>query len=249
MDSPQEPKRKFSGVWVRASLWNRKDLTWFEKCLLCQIDSFDTCFASNSFLAEHMGTSEQTVQNGISKFRSLGLIIDWGEKGKQRQITVADCVSADPIHEKSETKVEESGKPLGLPAPNPGVYIDKRVEQREYKERIRQADTIYSEYPLRVAKPAAIRAIIKQLHRHSFADLLAKTISYAKVRKNNLEFTPHPATWFNQERFNDDVSTWAQSQQPSKFTSRDPRSRVNLPDHRPDDVMAACRAQAPKEED
>ena len=41
-----------------------------------------------------------------------------------------------------------------------------------------------------------------------FVELLAKTQAYAEaVRKSNkpLQYIPMPSTWFNQERYNDDI--------------------------------------------
>ncbi len=72
---------------------------------------------------------------------------------------------------------------------------------------------IYQEYPRKAAKPAALKAILKALKKTPFEDLLAKTRLYTKVRgTHDPEFIPHPATWFNGQRFNDDPSTWERKQ-------------------------------------
>ena len=92
-----ESKKEFRGVWIRASLWKRQDLTWFEKCLIAEIDCFaGNCFASNAYLAEMMGTTESRLANALSKLRGMGLIIDGSFNGRVRQIMVADEVSSDP---------------------------------------------------------------------------------------------------------------------------------------------------------
>lgn len=103
-----ENKKEFRGVWIRASLWRRKDLTWFEKCLIAEIDCFaDNCFASNAYLAEMMNTTESRLSNALTKLRKMGLVIDAGFNGRVRQILVADNVSSDPkIHNPTEKKVE-----------------------------------------------------------------------------------------------------------------------------------------------
>lgn len=76
----------------------------------------------------------------------------------------------------------------------------------------REAEAIYAEYPLKVGRPVALRAIKKQLARFPFEELLAKTKAYAEARAGDKEFVPHPSTWFNQQRFNDDPSTWTRSE-------------------------------------
>lgn len=72
-----------------------------------------------------------------------------------------------------------------------------------------KAEAIYCAYPKKKAKPEALKAIQKALQKTSFDDLLKKTQSFARVRPNpNDKFTPHPATWFNREQYNDDPATW-----------------------------------------
>lgn len=82
--------------------------------------------------------------------------------------------------------------------------------KRESPEREKIAGEIYACYPRKVARPDAIKAICGALSRgYSPVVLMERTKAYAEVRaaqKNG--FTPHPATWFNQERFNDDPETW-----------------------------------------
>ena len=70
------------------------------------------------------------------------------------------------------------------------------------------AEKIYEAYPLKVGKPAALKAISKAMVKVEPSELLALTQAYATRRNGDLSFTPHPSTWFNQERYNDDPSTW-----------------------------------------
>ena len=67
---------------------------------------------------------------------------------------------------------------------------------------------IYKAYPRKVAKPAAIRAIEKAMKIRPAAELLKLTVAFAATQLKNDPFTPHPATWFNQQRFADDPETW-----------------------------------------
>ena len=76
-------------------------------------------------------------------------------------------------------------------------------------------EEIYSAYPVKKAKPAALRAIKKACQTHDPSVLLQKTRDYARVRNGDLRYVPNPATWFNEERFNDDPSTWVSSDTPN----------------------------------
>ena len=71
---------------------------------------------------------------------------------------------------------------------------------------------VYAEYPRKVGKPAALRSIQKAIDGFGGDKVLQATKRFAAKWKtvpvSEMAFCPHPATWFNQERFNDDPSTW-----------------------------------------
>jgi hypothetical protein len=78
-----------------------------------------------------------------------------------------------------------------------------------------QALEIYRAYPRRVARPVALRAIEKALREVPFEDLLAVTKRYAEAYADAgspRKYTPHPATWFNQARYDDDAEEWFPSE-------------------------------------
>lgn len=74
-----------------------------------------------------------------------------------------------------------------------------------------QVEQIYGAYPRHTARDAAYKAIKKVLAKKPFVELLlivqiyaaqtAKRIADGKLEK---EFIPHPSTWFNQGRYDDD---------------------------------------------
>jgi hypothetical protein len=75
---------------------------------------------------------------------------------------------------------------------------------------IAQIEEVFKIYPRRVGKKAAINRIREAMHDHGYELILEKTKAYAKAREGQpIEFTPHPATWFNQGRYLDEPDTWA----------------------------------------
>lgn len=71
------------------------------------------------------------------------------------------------------------------------------------------ADEIYRCYPKRVKRPSAIRAILRAMKTYDSVMLRERTLAYAKaVTEAGYQYVPHPATWFNDEQFNDDPKTW-----------------------------------------
>jgi len=76
-----------------------------------------------------------------------------------------------------------------------------------------QAESIYQQYPRRVAKPRAIPAIKKAIKAIGYANLAVIVSQYRKATEGaDLQYIPHPATWFNQERYNDDPQTWTRGE-------------------------------------
>ena len=101
----------------------------------------------------------------------------------------------------------------GLQSPTGKVQVkeeDRKGSEEGKPERDIQAEAleIYEAYPLKVGKPAALKAIAKAIATHGFDFLLDCTRSYAKIRHGEKAFMPNPSTWFHQERFNDDPLTW-----------------------------------------
>jgi hypothetical protein len=97
-----------------------------------------------------------------------------------------------------------------MKCPHCGKTFEEDLLIQDAPTRKAQAEEIYALYPRKLAKPAAIKAIMTALKKISFVDLKAKVAALAVAWDNHdKEFLPYPATWFNQERFNDDPSTWA----------------------------------------
>lgn len=71
------------------------------------------------------------------------------------------------------------------------------------------AGQIYQAYPRKVARGAAIKAILQALKKVPGMTLMERTKAYAEAKRNaDHQFIPHPATWFNQERWDDDPAEW-----------------------------------------
>lgn len=69
---------------------------------------------------------------------------------------------------------------------------------------------IYALYPFKTKRPAALKAIQGAMKKGYGSDFLReRTDLYSKmVKEANYRYVPNPATWFNQEMFNDDPETW-----------------------------------------
>lgn len=72
-------ERGFTGVWIPREIWESKEFSMTEKCLLIEIESLSKlekgCFASNQTLGDHLGLSKKTVANLISGLAKRELLI------------------------------------------------------------------------------------------------------------------------------------------------------------------------------
>jgi hypothetical protein len=86
---------------------------------------------------------------------------------------------------------------------------------KKKKEAISDCEQIYKLYPKKVAKDDAMKAISKALRKASKETLIEAVTAYAEARQGqDAKFTPHPASWFNQGRWEDDRSTWIDRKSP-----------------------------------
>lgn len=79
------------------------------------------------------------------------------------------------------------------------------------------AETIYADYPRKVSKPHALKAIRAALKKVGFDELLSSVKSYAatvKAAGTDTKFIPYPATWFNGERWKDNTPNTTHDNKP-----------------------------------
>lgn len=93
-----------------------------------------------------------------------------------------------------------------------------------------QAKAIYSAYPRHVGPARACTAIEKALvrlapvHAEPYTWLLGRVQKFATSPAGQQgKYTPYPATWFNQERYDDDDDEWQRTAQTDSGSSRPER--------------------------
>lgn len=96
---------------------------------------------------------------------------------------------------------------------------------------------IYQDYPIHVGRKAALASIEKAISRYAHENKLEALAATEFIHKAVIEFAaspagrkrkpetgeslvPHPATWFNQDRFLDDRSHWYEESTPAASKAR-----------------------------
>lgn len=185
-----------------------------------------SCKVSTSFIAKATGMSAQGVLNGVQKMLTKGVVARQLDGQSFSYWIVFDC-DGSPINGVDRSGVDPingverqpiNGVERSAPEPINGVDTKKeRLKKREKKAALPAGELgsaavkIYELYPKRVGRPKAIDAILKQLKSFPAEKLEAATRRFAlewNGANGDFQFCPNPTTWFNQERFNDDPSTW-----------------------------------------
>lgn len=166
-------------------------------------------------MAKVCAMSKRTVTRAILALEKHGMLVVKRAEGQRsiyiltrRSSWVVPRLSTDPA---SFGTGDKSGRG---PVPNEATKSTKKKnkctssENGSVDEVIHQA--IYDAYPKKVGRPAALQKIARAIRKGADpARLLELTQKYAEaVKGTDPQFIPHPATWFNQERFNDDPTTW-----------------------------------------
>ena len=121
----------------------------------------------------------------------------------------------------------ESSTVCGLPGPGPGPgpvpepgpeTSSAKAEPKQSPSPRDPIEEIYKAFPRKIGKDNALKAIGKAVDRlkvrghttRQAQEFLYKvTVAFAKSPAgNDGNFTPHPATWFNQGRYDDDQAEW-----------------------------------------
>ena len=156
---------------------------------------------------------------------SEGVLIVWAypvEKEEEVRRNRANGGKGGRPPKPVNNQVVSSGLPSGLTETitqtEPSAPISAETERNrkgigkegKKKENISaDAAEIYQLYPRKEARADALKAIEKALGKIS-VECLKEAVSVFAIAKQGQEarFIPHPATWYNVERWLDDRSTW-----------------------------------------
>jgi len=73
------------------------------------------------------------------------------------------------------------------------------------KEYIDRFDTFWKHYPRKVAKPNALKAWLKLKPDDALTKTIISAISNQNLASREQQFIPHPASWLNAQRWEDEI--------------------------------------------
>lgn len=83
------------GIWIPIEIWTDKDLSWNEKILLMEIDSYTAkgkdCYMSDEFVGELLGVHPKSANRILNSLIEKGLVERTGFDGRKRHIRSTLC--------------------------------------------------------------------------------------------------------------------------------------------------------------
>lgn len=171
----------------------------------------NTAFPSIDTLAMKARCSQRAVQEMVSRLINQGkLAVTYnGSLYRTNVYKLYPCDPANPAP--CGYPSSHPQEILRLSAPDPsGTVRNSHKPPSTNSQGEQLAEGIYKAYPKKVGKPLALKAIRKALKDHDGAELLHSTQAFAAMWASvkDKDYCPNPATWFHQQRFNDDPETW-----------------------------------------
>lgn len=113
--------RIVKGIWIPIEIWQNRSLSWNEKILLMEIDSFTAkdreCYISNEYIAELLGVSGSWASKCLSHLLELGLVRVVKFDGRKRYVESTIQFKADL----NESSMQDGTK---VPYTNNNEYIN-----------------------------------------------------------------------------------------------------------------------------
>lgn len=205
------------------------------------------CWPKMKTIAADACVTRQCVLENVKKLAALGFIrvqkrtVHDEELGHVRNASHIYMVNADKMREASGDRVNEvySGGRVnevytqGKRGLHPKVNEDdnKNLSVEPINEPIIEERSFYTSefeefwkaYPRKIGKGGAFRAWKKVKARPPLSELLASVEAHAQSRdwtKDGGQFIPHPQTWLNQRRWEDEIIDRGGSSERSVSTSQ-----------------------------
>lgn len=147
-------------------------------------------------------------------------IVNWDKYAQIKKIEHQRAQNRQRVQRHRDGKRAQGVSPTPLPPEQ--IRADQNrsevmLPDRDTPLQAITAEDIFEAYPLKVAKPSAVRAIEGAMAKTSPGVLLARTREFARALNGDTKFCPEPAKWFAEERYNDDSKTWKpRSSEPPK---------------------------------
>ena len=109
----EEQERIVKGIWIPIDIWKDKNLSWNEKLLYLEIDSFTSndkdCFISDEYIANFLGINTTNANKTLSSLIKKGYVVKTRFDGRHRFVKAALSTSTTlNCHEQQTSHAHDS---------------------------------------------------------------------------------------------------------------------------------------------
>lgn len=206
----------------------------------CASDDGSGVWASKANMARDLEMGRRTIQDAVDHLIKAGLIREVGQRECKNGYTVEYAVDlhavqalegtragAAPVREphtcddRTSTRAGAAHEPVREPRIN-----HPRNHKKNRQDQTDDFDAFWEECPRKVGKGAARKAYAKAVKQADPEAIQAGMIRHAReVAGKDPQYIPHPATWLNGERWDDQPAKPSQPGQVTRLTDWDAMER------------------------
>ncbi len=183
-------------------------------CLANYADKDGSAHPGQKRLAEDAGVSERSVREALKSLEQAEIITrEHRHRGDGTRTSDAYSLQMNMRQDLPEVEADNRQILSRQPADSAGQYKPNGLSEpvREPSDARARAilsdfDEFYAQYPRKVGRPSAERAYAKAVRKFSPAAILRGLLRAAaewERRQTPRDKIPHPSTWLNDHRFND----------------------------------------------
>ena len=182
--------------------WEEMKVFFEDTCLRCG--------SANNLVKDHIIPIYQGGSDGIDNIQPLCASCN-SSKGPENY-----DYRLDWCHNNNKD-IPKKWLPNACGTPAEALQVKERKGKESKKTYSEFVERLYQAYPRKVAPKKAKEKIEIALRDNDYEYLKEKVELYAKsINGTDKQFVPHPATWFHQERFNDDPKEWVSDKKETK---------------------------------
>lgn len=217
----EEQQRQFKGIWIPKEIWLNKDLTFQEKIILVEIDSYDDgevgCFATNKHFVNNFGINSSRISQIIQSLQRKNYItINYDFNGNEI-IRRYLHINRPPYPEKEgmlKTNIGMLKNEIGVCQFDKGGYVNflkdnniNNINNTNNNIYIVEFEEIWKAYPNKKGKENAMKDYVKArkdgVDYETIVNGLKKYLMYCKKEKKWYK-PKNGSTWFHQRSWNDE---------------------------------------------
>lgn len=139
-------QREVKGLWIPIEIWKDKSLSWNEKILFLEIDSFTSkdkdCYMSDEYIAGFLGVSETYANKILSSLIKKGYVIKTSFDGRRRYVKSALTITTRQGCTNEQGRVEENDN---IPISSNNINLPNEKEKDKSFSKKNEKDELFEE--------------------------------------------------------------------------------------------------------